>query len=104
MQICPTIHIEPNVRDCGLPRNCSWSLVKKVSATRRAERARVEAYLWQYIDIERFERNEVDGPFSAGSLGNGIGSTGQAQEIPDHQEQDTGKLRKRRRDMEEPAT
>jgi hypothetical protein len=43
------------------------------------------------------------GHFSAGSLGNGIGSTGQAQEIPDDQEQNAGKLRKRRRDMEEPA-
>src|SRR5262245_15109543 len=38
-----------------------------------------------------------------GSLGNGIGSTGQAQEIPDDQEHDSDKLRKRRREVEQPA-
>ena len=38
-----------------------------------------------------------------GSLGNGIGSSGQAQEIPDDQEHDSDKLRKRRREVEQPA-
>ena len=37
-------------------------------------------------------------------LGNGIGSIGQAQEIPDDQEHNADELRKRRRDMEQPAT
>jgi hypothetical protein len=53
---------------------------------------------------EASEGNEVDGPFSAGSLGNGIGSIGQAQEIPGDQEHNADELRKRRRDMEQPAT
>src|SRR5262245_25676235 len=38
------------------------------------------------------------------TLGNGIGSTGQAQEIPDNQEHNPDQLRKRRRDMEQAAT
>ena len=37
-------------------------------------------------------------------LGDGIGSTGKAKKKPDDQEQNAGKLRKRRRDMEESAT
>ncbi len=69
----------------------------KVSTTRRAKKRR-----WRHT-LARFERNEVDGSFSAGSLGNGIGSTGQAQEIPEDQEHNADELRKRRREMEQPA-
>ena len=43
-------------------------------------------------------------PFFSNLLGNGIGSIGQAQEIPDDQEHNADELRKRRRDMEQPAT
>jgi hypothetical protein len=85
-----------------------WSLAKKVSATRRARSQDRELRMEDrespssilYLSILK----HTIGPFSAGSLGNGIGSTGQAQEIPDDQEQNAGKLRKRRRDMEESAT
>ena len=72
----------------------SWNLVNKRSQLRGAhEKSHIADSLWQidgfnkpyaisqmpYANCsEASERNEVDGPFSAGSLGNGIGSTGQA--------------------------
>ena len=54
-----------------------------------------EAYFWRASSATK--------EIGLGSLGNGIGSTGQAQEIPDNQEHDSDKLRKRRGEVEQPA-
>ena len=83
----------------------SWSLVKKVSAMRRARSQDRELRIEnRHLPFSIFDPQTYAGPFSAGSLGNGIGPTGQAQEIPEDQEQDAGELWKRRRDMEQSAT
>src|SRR5262245_30551855 len=77
-------------------QNClaAWS---KSSQLRGARRSAGGGILWRASSATNRR------VFSAGSLGNRIGSTGQAQEIPDDQEHNADELRKRRREMEQAA-
>ena len=103
MQIYSTIDIKPTWDWRGWKRPF-LELGQKALSHEAHEESASGGVLRQYVDPSASRGTKEMDLFQQAPLGNGIRSTRQAEEIPDDQEQNADKFRKRRRDMKESAT